>query len=70
MRNQSDTVHLPSGKAYAVYREDVWNCLLMLLCRHSEPEDGTEILLADSLCIAQLTDVILLRKRLASSSVA
>ena len=58
-------MHLPSGKAYAVHCQDVQNGLIKLLCRHREPEDRAEILVADSLSIAQLTDVILSRKRLA-----
>ncbi len=54
MRNQSDTLHLPSGKAHAVHRQDVRNSLIKLLCGPSEPEDRTKILVADSLGIAQL----------------
>jgi hypothetical protein len=38
MRNQSDTLHLSSAKAYAVHYHDVLNGLIKLLCTHSEVE--------------------------------
>jgi hypothetical protein len=65
VRNQSDTLHLPSGKAYAVHQQDVQNGLIKLLCRHSESEDSAEILVANSLGIEQLTDIISSPRRLA-----
>ena len=64
MYNRSRLLHLKSAKANMVHRKDVRKWLIKLLCNPRQQEDRAEIVVAESLDIQDLSDVILSRKRL------
>ena len=64
MYNRSRLLHLKSAKANMVHRKDVRKWLIKLLCNPRQQEDRAEIVVAESLDIPDLSDVILSRKRL------
>ena len=64
MYNHSRLLHLKSAKANMVHRKDVRKWLIKLLCNPRQQEDRAEIVVAESLDIQDLSDVILSRKRL------
>ncbi len=53
-----------SGKSNIIHCKDVLNGLIMLLCQISESEDHTEIVAVASLCISDMSTVILSSHRL------
>ncbi len=64
MYNHSRLLHLKSAKANMVHRKDIRKWLIKLLCTPRQPEDRAEFAVAEYLDIADLSEVILSRKRL------